>query len=149
MFAETLRKYPPSIVLKRCAQIDYEIPDTDLVIEKGVTVLIPVFAIHHDSNYYPDPEKFDPNRFTAEETKKRHPMTWLPFGEGPRNCIAARFAMMQIRVGIISLLRNFKFSPCNDTPIPMDFGTAPNVLSPKNRIRLNVEPIISVNEFNV
>lgn len=67
------------------AQANYKVPDTQITIEKGMSVVIPVYAIHHDSNYYPEPEKYDPQRFTPEETKKRHPMSWLAFGEGPRN----------------------------------------------------------------
>lgn len=123
------------------AQNDYKVPDTNMIIKKGKSVVIPVYAIHHDPEYYPDPEKYDPERFSPEETKKRHPMAWLAFGEGPRNCIAMRFGMMQTRIGIISLLRDFKFSTCNGTPIPMVFGPSPIVLSSKDCIYLRIEPI--------
>lgn len=123
------------------AQNDYKVPDSDIVIKKGISVVIPVYAIHHDPEYYPDPDRYDPDRFSPEEAKKRHSMAWLAFGEGPRNCIALRFGMMQTRVGIISLLRNFKFSPCTGTPIPMVFGPSPIVLSPKDCIYLKIEPI--------
>lgn len=54
------------------------------MIEKGKTVLIPIHAIHHDPEYYPNPDKFDPDRFDAEEKSKRDTMTWLA-GSGPRN----------------------------------------------------------------
>ena len=60
---------------------------TDQVIEKGTWIKVPVHAIHQDPTYYPEPEKFDPERFDSAEVKKRHPMTWLPFGDGPRGCI--------------------------------------------------------------
>lgn len=123
------------------AQANYKVPDSQITIEKGVSVVIPVYAIHHDAAYYPDPEKYDPQRFTPEEVKKRHPMSWLAFGEGPRNCIALRFGMMQTRIGIISLLSRFKFLPCSQTPIPMTFGSSPIVLSPKDPVYLKIEPL--------
>lgn len=66
---------------------DYQVPGESLVIEKGTKVLIPTYAIHHDHEYYPDPETFDPERFTAEEKAKRPNGTYIPFGDGPRICI--------------------------------------------------------------
>ena len=61
--------------------------DTELVVEKGVPILLPVMGLQHDPKYFPDPEKFDPERFNEEEKQKRHPFCYLPFGEGPRICI--------------------------------------------------------------
>lgn len=138
---ETLRKYPPFITLTRIAQNDYKVPDTSIVIEKGISVIVPVFAIHRDPEYYTDPEKFNPNRFSAEETKKRDVMAWLAFGEGQRNCIARRFGMMQIRIGLITLFNNFEFLSCTKTPVPMVFGASPLVLSPKDDIVVRVKRI--------
>lgn len=54
------------------------------MIPKGSTLTIPVFAIHNDPHIYPNPEKFDPERFSEENKAKRHPMAHLPFGDGPR-----------------------------------------------------------------
>jgi cytochrome P450 len=49
--------------------------------------MIPVMALHHDPKYYPEPERFDPERFSEEEKQKRTHYVYLPFGEGPRICI--------------------------------------------------------------
>lgn len=83
--SETLRKYAAAGTLTKETKNDYQIPGTDIVIEKGVSVMIPIRAIHHDPEYYPNPDQFDPDRFESEEKKKRNPMAWLPFGDGPRN----------------------------------------------------------------
>lgn len=87
LFSETLRKYPPGIVLSRVSNKDYKVPDTDVVLPKGSEVLIPVLGLHKDPEYFPNPEKFDPDRFSLENKKTRPSCTYLPFGEGPRNCI--------------------------------------------------------------
>jgi len=86
-FSETLRKYPPIPMLIRKCSKPYKIPGTDTVLEKGTSVTIPVAALHHDPKYYPEPERFDPERFSEEEKQKRHHYVYLPFGEGPRICI--------------------------------------------------------------
>lgn len=119
---ETLRKYPPLPILNRQCTVDYLIPNTDIVLEKGRKVIIPVLGLHHDEDYYPEPEKFDPERFSEENKCTRPPFTFLPFGEGPRNCIGMRFGMMQVKVGITVLLKNYEFSvsPKTQTPLKMD-----------------------------
>lgn len=82
-----MRKYPPvPIVTRECVQ-DYQVPNTDVTIEKGTRVIIPIKAVHYTEENYPNPEKFDPERFSEENKKQRHPYTHIPFGEGPRICI--------------------------------------------------------------
>jgi cytochrome P450 family 6 len=85
--SETLRKYPPfPMILRKCSR-DYTIPDTQITLKKGVNVGIPILGLHNDPKYYPNPEKFDPERFSEENKRSRPAFTWLPFGEGPRLCI--------------------------------------------------------------
>jgi cytochrome P450 len=60
--------------------------------------VIPVYALHRDPKYYPDPERFDPERFNEDEKANRHHYVYLPFGEGPRICIgklAVQFLILQ------------------------------------------------------
>lgn len=85
--SETLRKYPTLPFLDRVANEDYKIPNSDLVLKKGTPVFIPMTGIHNDPEYYPDPKKFDPERFSIENKGARVPFTYFPFGEGPRACI--------------------------------------------------------------
>ncbi|CAD7079529.1 unnamed protein product [Hermetia illucens] len=138
---ETLRKYPPVVALQRKTQNDYKVANTKLVIEKGTTVIIPAYEIHHDERYYPNPEKFDPDRFLPEVWKARHPMAFLGFGDGPRNCIGLRFGRMQSRVGLVMLLKNYRFEVSTKTPIPMEFSPITAVLSPVDGMHLKVVKI--------
>nr|CAD7577546.1 unnamed protein product [Timema californicum] len=119
---ETLRKYPPVGNISRLCTKGYQIPDTNVNIDKEIKVVIPVYAIHHDPKYYPDPEKFDPKRFSPENIKSQSSCTYLPFGEGPRNCIGLRFGLMQVKVGLTALLSKYKFSVCEKTSIPLTFN---------------------------
>lgn len=95
-------------------------------------MIIPTYAIHHDADLYPMPDIFDPNRFQPNEVQRRHHMSYLPFGEGPRNCIGIRFGLMQTRIGLITVLRNFALKTCEKTMKP------PIVFSTKN-IVLTIE----------
>ncbi|CAD7079515.1 unnamed protein product [Hermetia illucens] len=121
IISETLRKYPPVVNLIRQAVRDYRVPGTKIIIEKGTAVFIPDFNIQRDPKIFPNPDVFDPDRFTPEQIKARHPMAFLGFGEGPRNCVGLRFGRMQSRIGLITLLKNYRFKPCSKTPIPMVF----------------------------
>lgn len=77
--------------LQRETSNDYQLSGTDKKLPKGTQIIIDVLGIHRDPVHYPSPEKFDPDRFLDEEKAKRHNYTFLPFGEGPRNCIGGCF----------------------------------------------------------
>lgn len=87
LILETLRLYPSVPLIQRVCTKDYNIVGTDAILEKGTKVFLPVFALQRDPEFYPDPEKFDPDRFSDENKLGRHPFTYLPFGDGPRVCI--------------------------------------------------------------
>lgn len=125
--------------LLRKATVDYKIPQTGTLIEKNTYVIIPVDAIHHDNDIYPNPDKFDPDRFTPESINARHQCAYLPFGDGPRNCIGVRFGKMQTRIGLVSLLRKFKFSGCDKTDVPLKKSNVGVLTSALNGIYLKVE----------
>ncbi|XP_013174121.1 PREDICTED: cytochrome P450 6B5-like [Papilio xuthus] len=116
VFDETLRKYPIADVILRKAQVDYKLPGTDITLEKGTSVVLSTWGIHHDPKYYPNPEKFDPENFSTENEKKRHPCAYLPFGTGPRNCIGMRFAKLQSQVFIVKFLSKYRVEPSKSTP---------------------------------
>lgn len=77
---EILRKYPViPVMLRKCTK-KYQIPGTNLTIPEKQIVLIPIYSIHHDSEYYPSPDVFDPERFSPENSESRNPLTFLAFG---------------------------------------------------------------------
>ncbi|KAK1137957.1 hypothetical protein K0M31_002449 [Melipona bicolor] len=122
VIAETLRKYPPAPMLSRRCEHQYQVPGSKLELPAGMRVIIPIYGFHHDPKYYPNPAMFDPERFTEENKRTRHSYTYLPFGEGPRNCIGMRFALLQIKVGIISFLKKHRVETCERTITPIKFS---------------------------
>ncbi|XP_076165087.1 putative cytochrome P450 6a14 [Ptiloglossa arizonensis] len=117
-FKETLRKYPVLLFLSRLALADYTFQKLKVNIPKNQEIFLPVYAIQHDPDIYPEPDVFDPERFIDERNKHRHAMHFLPFGDGPRNCIGARFATIQAKVAVIKILSNYKVNVCEKTKIP-------------------------------
>lgn len=85
--SETMRKYPALSYVSRVCVKDYQVSDSNLFVEKGTQIFVPIRAIHYDAEYHEDPEKFNPNRFSEENVKHMNPYTHMPFGEGPRMCI--------------------------------------------------------------
>jgi cytochrome P450 family 6 len=91
VFTETLRKYPIISFLDRVCFSDYKLPSPSgngtITLPAGTGVLISVIGIQNDTKYFPDPEKFVPDRFTEENKRSRPKYTYIPFGEGIRMCI--------------------------------------------------------------
>ncbi|XP_017069398.1 probable cytochrome P450 6a23 [Drosophila eugracilis] len=138
---ETLRKYPVLAHLTRMTQTDFAPEDPKNFIGKGTIVIIPALGIHYDPDIYPEPEKFKPERFTEEEIAARPSCTWLPFGEGPRNCIGLRFGLMQTCVGLAYLIRGYKFSVAPETEIPLKIAVKNILISAENGIHLKVDKL--------
>ncbi|OXU21748.1 hypothetical protein TSAR_009499 [Trichomalopsis sarcophagae] len=138
VFSETLRKHPSIPVINRECIEDCDIPNTNFRIEKGIKLLICMNAIHRDPNIFPDPEKFDPLRFTKENIASRQPYTYFPFGDGPRACIGIRFGMLQTKIALIGLLANYNFSVCEKTSIPVIYARRSFTQTPENGIRFGM-----------
>ncbi|XP_076759088.1 putative cytochrome P450 6a14 [Xylocopa sonorina] len=143
VFKETLRKYPPLPMLHRETTESYTFEGTKVSLPKGTKAWIPTFAIHRDPFIYPDPEKFDPERFSTEAVRARHPMHYLPFGDGPRNCIGSRFAIYQSKIGLIKILSSNKVNVCEKTEIPYKFNPIAFVMCPNHGLYLKITKDLS------
>ncbi|XP_032570280.1 probable cytochrome P450 6a20 [Drosophila sechellia] len=139
---ETMRKRPVVGHLLRVATQNYQHTNPKYNIEKGTGVVIPTLAIQHDPEFYPEPEKFIPERFDEDQVQQRPPCTFLPFGDGPRNCIGLRFGRMQVIIGMALLIHNFKFEfHPTKTVVPLEYRTDDILLSAKGGIHLKVSRV--------
>ncbi|NXX27780.1 CP3AL protein, partial [Nicator chloris] len=134
---ETLRVYPLGGRIERTCKQDVEI--NGVTIPKGVVVTIPPYILHQNPDYWPNPEEFRPERFSKENKESIDPYTYLPFGAGPRNCIGMRFALLTLKVAIVSLLQHFTFQTCKETQIPIKL-TSVGLLLPEKPIILKLVP---------
>ena len=121
VISETLRMHSPFMRVGRRTMSDYTLGNTGISIKKFEQVEIPIYAIHMSEEFYPDPQKFDPDRFMSERRRQLIPYTYLPFGGGPRNCIGMRFALMEIKLCLTQLIHRYKFLPCDKTDDPVKF----------------------------
>ncbi|KAK4873037.1 hypothetical protein RN001_015066 [Aquatica leii] len=139
--SETLRKYPISPTHMRECSKTYKIPDSDVVIEQGTYIFISALAIQRDPEYYPDPDKFDPERFSDENKEKRPKTAYMPFGLGPRICIAYTFGVMQVKITLAKILSRYKFKMNPKTKYPIEINPHTFPILPRNDIWLELEKL--------
>ncbi|KAJ0176200.1 hypothetical protein K1T71_008374 [Dendrolimus kikuchii] len=116
VFDEILRMNAGNHVIERkCTVLKYRFPGTNLVIDKNVFVFFSTHGLNYDPKYFSNPEAFNPDRFSPENKANITPCVYLPFGEGPRNCIGKRYAKFTIMTTIFCLLRKYRMLPCEKT----------------------------------
>ncbi|KAH8321001.1 hypothetical protein KR067_013026 [Drosophila pandora] len=106
---EALRLYPSVPLIAR--KLGEEVRLGDHTLPAGSNIFICPYATHRLAHIYPDPEKFQPERFSPENSEHRHPYAFIPFSAGPRYCIGNRFAIMEIKTIVSRLLRSFQLLP--------------------------------------
>lgn len=139
--SEVLRIRPTATLLDRVCGRDYELQmdERKLKICKGTQLWIPVYGYHHDPKYFSNPEKFDPERFNDENKANFNTASYIPFGQGPRNCIASRFALMEMKVQLYFLLKDFSLEVNSKTDIPMKIKPTMVGVYPKNGLHLSIK----------
>ncbi|XP_052753650.1 cytochrome P450 6B5-like [Galleria mellonella] len=105
VLSEALRMYPPIGFLTRKCVRDTVLPVGNIPVKEGTNIITPIFDIHYDPEYYPNPTVFDPTRF--ENDSLQNSTLYMPFGKGNRLCVGVRYARLQVKTGLVHILRNF------------------------------------------
>jgi cytochrome P450 family 9 len=125
--SEALRKWPPAIAVDRVCTKPYTIepktPDEKPVhLENNSLIWLPIMGLHRDPQYWPDPDRFDPERFSEENKANINSYAFLPFGSGPRNCMGSRFALLETKTLFFYILSRFEIVPVEKTQIPLQLS---------------------------
>lgn len=134
VFCEALRLFPPAYVVARVAAADAEIGG--YAIPAGASVVLWIYHAHHDPRWFPDPERFDPDRFSPERRKSLPACAFMPFGAGTRTCIGKHFAMLEVQLILLCILRRFRLQPAQRGTVQR--ATA-MTLHPRGALRLSVQ----------
>uniref|UniRef100_A0A1E1X8Y0 Putative cytochrome n=1 Tax=Amblyomma aureolatum TaxID=187763 RepID=A0A1E1X8Y0_9ACAR len=142
VISESLR-YQPSVVgfITRTGAHDYT--HNNMTVPGGISILVPSYYMSHDATYWEEPEKFDPQRFAAENKSQIDPTVYQPFGQGPRNCIGMRFAQMEMKLTMAKTLAKYRFV-LDDRHVKekqLKIGSSFLFAYPENGIWLKIEEI--------
>ncbi|CAG9783814.1 unnamed protein product [Diatraea saccharalis] len=134
---ETLRLHPPTPMTTRLCTAPCTLGDSDLKIKLKDPLLIPICCIQRDPQYFPNPNKFDPDRFEND----LNPPTFLAFGDGPRSCPGGRFAQLMVVAGLATMLSTFTVEPCSRTTSNIQYDPRSVMLKNKGGIWLTFKPL--------
>lgn len=137
---ESLRTHSPVQWISRQTTQPHTLPD-GRSIPSGTIIGIVSRACHMDPKHWPDPDRFDPERFSTEASKGRHPYAFIPFSAGPRNCIGQNFAMNEMKSSVALILKRFKLFVDEDRDKPREEHVL--VLKSGNGVWLKLKPVSS------
>ena len=140
---ESMRLYPPAWSLARTVISNFELHG--YTIPAGANVVMSQWIMHRNPTYFPDPEKFDPDRWLTEGAQKLPRFAYFPFGGGPRQCIGAAFAMMEATLLLATMAQHFRLHLIADHPvIPVPSFT----LRPKHGMKMTLKSRRATNQPN-
>lgn len=140
---ETLRIFPPIMYSTKVCTKSYELINKgarSLEVPVGCEVIIPTYAIHHDPNFYPDPEKFNPERFNESSPEAKtiaEQGLFIPFGAGLRMCPAIKYAEAIIKAAVVEIIHHFDVQLDPHTRDDNQIDEKSNVACLKNHVVLN------------
>ncbi|XP_034824679.1 cytochrome P450 4c3-like [Maniola hyperantus] len=106
---ESLRLFPPVPFIIRKVETEFTLPGSGLTVPSGSGIVVSIVGVHRDPKYWgPDAEHFDPDRFLPERFKLQHACSYMPFSNGPRNCVGYQYALTSIKTALTSIIRNLK-----------------------------------------
>ncbi|XP_059612264.1 probable cytochrome P450 9f2 [Phlebotomus argentipes] len=143
VISESMRKWPAGAIAERICNKEFK-----LEYDKGrffdmpvdLNIWIPIIGFHRDPKFFPNPEKFDPERFSDENKSSINPNAYIPFGAGPRNCIGSRFALMELKATFFYLILNFTLEVTEKTQIPLQLAKTFANLQAEKGIHLKLRP---------
>ena len=138
VISEAQRLYPPLAQVSRECSKDYDIGG--IHIPAGLEVIIPVYFLQRNPEAWPDPDKFDPERFRSPAKDNRHPYQFMPFGTGPRSCIGMRFALMEIKIALVKCLLKYKFVQSPETQVPLAILPGAT-LTPRDGVHVRIQRV--------
>ena len=132
---EAVRYVNLAATFRRCTK-PWRIPDTDIIIPVGTDVVIPIFSLHRDPEYWENADEFIPERFSPENKAKIRHGTYQPFGQGPRQCLGYNYARSFIKLTLTYLLRNFNIENTENLPQKYDFNPETFLPTPKDALKV-------------
>ena len=139
---ETLRFWSAAPFLDRVCTKDFTLKydDKSILVEKDTLIWFATGGFMKDPKYFPNPSKFDPERFSEENKHNINMDAYLPFGIGPRNCIGSRFALMEVKAVLYYMLLNFSFEISSKTRIPLELEKLPFGVRPEGGAWMALKP---------
>ena len=106
----------------------------------SISTYVSTYVLHHDPDVWDKPQGFNPNNFSPEAKQKRDPYSYLPFGTGPRQCIAMQLVLLEIKQGLFKIVQRFKFERAPET-VPVLEHRAVLLLIPKEKMYLKIKAL--------
>lgn len=132
VISESLRYATPVVLTDRVSTRDYYIEKYNLHIPKGSKVQFDLYGVMNNQEYWPEPDKFNPDRFMPDQKEKIVPGSYCPFGMGPRHCLGMRFSLTESKLALAKLLMHFRFEPAPNTTFPPNSNGSTGLASLNN-----------------